>query len=73
MTYKELHQKIVDTVENAFQGKARRKDGSFRPHLDRDDCEHIADIVFGVVGRSGLAIREIDEPHRSQGRENPSH
>jgi len=55
-----LRQTIEHAVQTAFKvGSVRTSDGSIRPQLSREDCQHIADVAhnstrgvnFGIHGR----------------------
>jgi hypothetical protein len=54
VTRPKLHDRIAAAIEANFNGTIRRTDGMVRPHLDREDCRFIADLVLGEMGQFGL-------------------
>ena len=62
MTRGELGEKIADRIEEEFAAGKRRGNGTVRPHLERQDCETIADLIWSTVAQADLGIFDVDTP-----------
>ena len=52
-----IRQGIADAVQAAFkEGSRRLSDGTVRPFLSVEDCQHIADVAHNTVEKVGVGV-----------------